>query len=144
MGFLCAFKTIILRNVPQTCQKRGRWRVRPHTHTHTKNKKTRRWNSSWTQRLPDYNQAFGVSSPGNPLLRKCQSPPRGCQAPGLGHAVRGANAACLLVQKYKPASMYAICVCLNSSGQTEFLQKKPDFSLHLGAASWRSPRETSL
>lgn len=110
----------------------------PHTHTH-KIRKTRRWNCSWAQRLSHYNEAFGVSSPGAPLLRKCPSPPRGCQAPGLGHLP-----ACLLVQKYKPASTCAICLCLNSPGQTEFLQKKPGFSLHLGAACWRSPRETSL
>lgn len=49
--------------------------------------------------------------------------PSGCRAPGRGPAVRGINAVCLLVQKYKPASMYAICVCLESPKQTELLRR---------------------
>lgn len=48
---------------------------------------------------------------------------QGCQAPGLGLAGR-VNAVCLLVQKYKSFSMFAICVCVcKVPGKREFCKE---------------------
>lgn len=52
--------------------------------------------------------------------RKTPSPPRGCQAPGLGHAVRGMNAVLFFSAEIQAAFMYAICVCLKNYKQTAF------------------------
>ena len=62
-------------------------------------------------------------------LRKCLS----CLSqvsPGtwLGCMVRSVNSIRFLMQKIKPASVYSICV--ENLRQTEFLQRKSDFSSH--------------
>lgn len=109
---ICAFKIIIFRKVPQDSpdyQKKGRW-----------HKKRTGDGIRARLRLPEENKLSGQSGVCGPRDSTWKMPQssQGCQAPGLGYTVRGVSAACLSVQKDKPASLYTICVCLKSHKQT--------------------------